>query len=63
MPTNAHEFWVGMGTILLFMGGHGCDIIGNIIGNVTISEYMGAIWTQGVHYSLKPKITCMHAPY
>ena len=26
------------------MGGHGCNNIGNIIGNVTIFEYMGAIW-------------------
>jgi hypothetical protein len=23
MPTHAHGFWVGMGAILLFMGGHG----------------------------------------
>ena len=22
MPTHAHGFWVGMGAILLFMGGH-----------------------------------------
>ena len=57
MPTHAHRFWVGMGAILLFMGGHGvgmdgillfmsrhvCFIIGNIIGNITIFEYMGAI--------------------
>ena len=27
MPTHAHRFWVGMGVMLLFMGGHGCDII------------------------------------
>jgi hypothetical protein len=30
MPTHTHEFWVGMGAMLLFMvgmGGHGCDII------------------------------------
>ena len=26
------------------LGGHGCNIIGNIIGNVTIFEYMGTIW-------------------
>ena len=26
------------------LGGHGCDIVGNIIGNVTIFEYMGVIW-------------------
>ena len=26
-PTHAHGFWVGMGSILLFMGGHGFDII------------------------------------
>ena len=49
MPTHAHEFEVGMGAILLFMGGmdatllfmggHGCAII----GNVTSFEYMGAI--------------------
>jgi hypothetical protein len=25
--THAHGFWVGMGAMLLFMGGHGCDII------------------------------------
>ena len=25
------------------LGGHGCDIIGNIIGNVTNFEYMDAI--------------------
>ena len=25
------------------LSGHGCDIIGNIIGNVTIFEYMGTI--------------------
>ena len=25
------------------LGGHGCDIIGNIIGDVIIFEYMGAI--------------------
>ena len=33
------------GAILLGMGirGHGCDIFGNIIGNVTIFEYMSAI--------------------
>ena len=43
MPAHAHGFWVGMSAILLFMGGHGCDIIGNIIGNVIIFEYMGAI--------------------
>jgi hypothetical protein len=24
---HAHGFWVGMGAMLLFMGGHGCDII------------------------------------
>ena len=31
MPITAHPhgFWVGMGVILLFMGGHGCDIIGH----------------------------------
>jgi hypothetical protein len=23
MPTQAHGFWVGMGAMLLFMGGHG----------------------------------------
>ena len=23
MPTHAHGFWVGMGAISLFMGGHG----------------------------------------
>jgi hypothetical protein len=23
MPTHAHGFWVGMGTVLLFMSGHG----------------------------------------
>ena len=23
MPTHAHGFWVGMGAILLFIGGHG----------------------------------------
>ena len=34
--------WVGMGAILLFMGGYGCDIISNIIGNVIVF-YMGAI--------------------
>jgi hypothetical protein len=27
MPTHTHGFWVGMGAMLLFMGGHGCDII------------------------------------
>jgi hypothetical protein len=27
MPTHAHGFWVGMGAMLLFMGGHECDII------------------------------------
>jgi hypothetical protein len=27
MPTHAHGYWVGMGAMLLFMGGHGCDII------------------------------------
>ena len=43
MPTHAHGFWVGMNVILLFMGGHGCNIIGDIIGNVTNFEYMGAI--------------------
>jgi hypothetical protein len=25
--THAHGFWAGMGAMLLFMGGHGCDII------------------------------------
>ena len=25
--THAHGFWVGMGSILLFMGGHRSDII------------------------------------
>jgi hypothetical protein len=25
--THAHGFWVGMGAMLLFMGGHGRDII------------------------------------
>jgi hypothetical protein len=24
--THAHEFWVGMGAMLLLMGGHGCNI-------------------------------------
>ena len=33
MPTHAHGF----------LGGHGCDIIGNVIDNVTIFEYVGAI--------------------
>ena len=33
VPTHAHGF----------LGGHGCDIIGNIMGNVIIFEYMGAI--------------------
>jgi hypothetical protein len=23
MPTHTHGFWVGMGAMLLFMGGHG----------------------------------------
>jgi hypothetical protein len=27
MFTHAHGFWVGMGAMLLFMGGHECDII------------------------------------
>ena len=27
MPTHTHGFCVGMGAMLLFMGGHGCDII------------------------------------
>ena len=26
---HAHGFWVGMGAILLFMGGHGCDMGGH----------------------------------
>ena len=43
MPTHAYGFWVGMGVIKLFMGGHGCDMIGHIIDHVTIFEYMGAI--------------------
>ena len=29
LGAHAHGFWVGMGVILLFMGGHGCDIIGH----------------------------------
>ena len=41
MPMGFGWAWVGY---YLFMGGHGRDIIGNIIGNVTIFEYMGAIW-------------------
>ena len=32
------------------LGGHGCHIIGNIIGGVTIFEYMGAIWIAWVAY-------------
>jgi hypothetical protein len=28
MPTHTHGFWVGMGTILLFMGGHGWAWVG-----------------------------------
>ena len=28
MPIHAYGFWVGIGAILLFMGGHGCDVIG-----------------------------------
>jgi hypothetical protein len=27
LGAHAHGFWVGMGAMLLFMGGHGCDII------------------------------------
>jgi hypothetical protein len=27
MPTHTHGFWVGMGAMLLFVGGLGCDII------------------------------------
>ena len=27
MPIHAHGFWVGMGAMLLFIGGHGCNII------------------------------------
>ena len=27
MGAHTHGFWVGMGAMLLFMGGHGCDII------------------------------------
>jgi hypothetical protein len=27
MPTHTHGFWVGIGAMLLFMCGHGCDII------------------------------------
>ena len=54
--THAHGFWMGKGAILLIMGGHGCDFIGNIIGNVTIFEYMGALWIawvgMGGHRSL-----------
>ena len=38
------------------LGGHGCDIIGNIISNVISFEYMGAIWIawvgMGGHRSL-----------
>ena len=34
--THAHPCpWV--------LGGQGCDIIGNVIGNVTIPEYMGTV--------------------
>jgi hypothetical protein len=29
-PTHTHGFWVGMGAMLLFMGGHGCNIIVNV---------------------------------
>ena len=50
--THAHGFWVGMGAKLLFMDEHGCDIIGNVI----IFEYIGAIWIawvgMGGHMSL-----------
>jgi hypothetical protein len=27
LGAHTHGFWVGMGAMLLFMGGHGCDII------------------------------------
>jgi hypothetical protein len=27
LDAHTHGFWVGMGAMLLFMGGHGCDII------------------------------------
>jgi hypothetical protein len=27
MPAHAHGFWVGMGAMLLFMGGHGWALI------------------------------------
>jgi hypothetical protein len=27
MPTHAHGFWVGMGAMLLFMGGHGWVLV------------------------------------
>ena len=28
MPTHTHGFWVGMGAMLLFMGGHGWAWVG-----------------------------------
>ena len=36
MPTHAYGVWVGMDE-------HGCDIIVDIIGNITVFEYMGVI--------------------
>ena len=40
--THAHGFWVGMGAVLLFMGGHGCDIIGH--GWAWVPYYNGWAW-------------------
>ena len=38
--TSVAEPYIGCPWVL---SGHGCDVTGNIIGNVTIFEYMSAI--------------------
>ena len=42
MPTHAHGFWVGMGAMLLFMGGHGfCASMHPTLNRRQISRMQG----------------------
>jgi len=44
LGAHAHGFWVGMGVMLLFMGGHGCDII--IHGWARVCASLHPNWSQ-----------------
>ena len=44
ISTHTHGFWVGMGAIIKFMGGHGLDIVGR--GWAWVRSFNGWAWAR-----------------